>query len=406
MIIEQYLFKSYIEKTVRSGHRPEVTSVKVLVVGAGISGATVANLASRTARVEVIDSRGTVGGNCYDYRDVNGIMVHRYGSHILHTSDGEVWGFLSRFASFNTYMHRVMAMVEGMEVPIPFNFNSIRKVFPETLAERIESKLLSSGRYGDRIPIMEFLSQDDEDLRFLAEYIYEHIFRHYTEKQWGTEPSNVDGAVTARVPVRLSCDDRYFQDRYQGIPVNGYTDMIRRMLSAPGIELRLNTPFSSVGDVGRYDHIFYTGPVDELMGYRFGPLPYRSLRFEFEEYDMEHYQDNAVVNYPDNYDFTRIHEFKYYLRDRSERTVICKEYPEEFAPGSNERYYPVPSETSGELYAKYRRAAEDEYPNLRLLGRLGDYRYYDMDEAVARAMEVWRSASAGDRKPQAGMMWS
>lgn len=364
----------------------------VLIVGAGISGATLANLCSEKAdKVTVIDSSDHIAGNCFDYRDGNGIMIHRYGSHIMHTSDRKVWEFLNRFSGFNTYMHRVVAIIEGNEIPIPFNFNSIRMAFPKELADRIEHKLLQNYKYGTKIPIKDFMAQDDPDLIFLAEYIYENVFVHYTEKQWGSSSSSLDGAVTARVPVYLSRDDRYFQNTYQGIPLEGYTEMIRKMLDKPNIEVKLNTSFKDF-DASGYDLIFYTGPIDELMGYSLGPLPYRSVHFELETYNKEHYQSGAAVNYPNNYDFTRIHEYKYYLDDKSDKTVIAKEYSEDFVPGKNERYYPVPSDANRELYARYLEIASEKYPNMRFLGRLGDYQYYDMDKAVARAFQVFEEA--------------
>ena len=365
--------------------------MKVLVIGAGVSGSTLAYLASENNEVCLVDSSDHVAGNCYDYRDDNGIMIHKYGSHIFHTSNKEVWDFLSRFTGFNTYMHKVVGVVDGNEVPIPFNFNTIQKVFPKSLADSIEKKLLEEYGYNAKIPIMEFMKQDDADLRFLAEYVYEKVFLHYTEKQWGKSPDEIDGAVTARVPVFLSRDDRYFQDRFQGIPAEGYTRMVERMLDRPNITVKLKTSFRD-SDHSSYDKIFYTGPIDELMDYCFGPLPYRSVNFRFEEYDLEHYQSNSVVNYPNNYDFTRIHEYKYYLNDRSERTVIAKEYSEEFVPGRNERFYPIPTDENISLYNKYLKAAKEKYPNMYFLGRLGDYKYYDMDKAVARAFEVFREA--------------
>ena len=369
---------------------------KILIAGAGISGAVIAALYSRKgdAEITVIDRKDHIAGNCYDYRDANGIMIHRYGSHIFHTSDREVWDFLSRFTAFNTYMHRVYAVIEGNEVPIPFNFDSIRRCFPGSLADRIERKLLDRFRYGTKIPIRDFMEQDDDDLRFLAQYVYDNVFVHYTEKQWGTDPSKIDGAVTARVPVYLSRDTRYFQDRFQGIPSEGYTRMVERMLDHPDIDVKLNTDFRDIGDLDDYDSIFYTGPIDELMDYRFGELPYRSVYFRMEEYDREYYQDNAVVNYPNNYDFTRIHEYKYYLNDISDRTVIAKEYSEDFVLGRNERYYPVPTDETAELYRRYLDAAKEEYPNMHFLGRLGDYRYYDMDKAVRRAMDLFRELNS------------
>ena len=367
-------------------------SGRFVVVGSGISGAAIANLISNDDenQVTVIDSSNHIAGNCYDYRDENGIMIHKYGSHIFHTSNKEVWDYLSSFTSFKVYFHRVLAVIEGNEVPIPFNYNSIRQCFPETLAERIEKKLVDSYEYGSKIPIRDFMDQDDEDLRFLAEYVYNNVFVNYTSKQWGKNPKELDGAVTARVPVFLSRDNRYFQDRYQGIPSDGYTKMIEKLLDRPNITVRLNTCFKDVDDIGSYDKIFYTGPIDELMDYDLGQLPYRSERFVLETHETDCYQPVSVVNYPNNYEFTRIHEYKHYLGDKSDRTVIAKEYPEEFVIGKNERYYPVPSDENNELYGRYLDEAKSRYPNMCFLGRLGDYKYYDMDKAVARALEVYK----------------
>jgi len=368
--------------------------VSNLVVGAGISGAVIANKIATELdeNVLVIDKNEHIAGNCYDYRDENKITIHKYGSHIFHTSDEDVWKEVKRFADLNTYMHKVIALIDGIETTIPFNFCTIWDVFPALLAVRIEEKLLSKFKYGSKIPIMDFMDQDDEDLKFLAEYVYEKVFLHYTEKQWGYSPDEIDGAVTARVPVFLSKDKRYFQDKYQGIPTEGYTKMIGKMLDHPRIEVRLNTRFDEIKDaeVKAFPNIFYTGPVDELMGYEHGPLPYRSVNFKLEVHDKEHYQSNAVVNYPNNYDFTRIHEYKYYLGDASKKTVIAKEYSEPFEQGRNERYYPVPREENQELYEKYLKEAKARYKNMHFLGRLGDYKYYDMDKAVLRAMQVFK----------------
>ncbi len=362
---------------------------KYLVVGAGISGSTVAACLSDNDdnEIDVIERSSSIGGNCYDYRDSEGIMVHKYGSHIFHTSNDNVWKFVTKYSDFNTYMHKVIAIVEGIEVPIPFNFDSIHKVFPESLANRIECKLLEKFEFGRKIPIKDFMNQNDEDLRFLANYIYENVFLHYTEKQWGTDPSKVDGAVTARVPVHLSRDCRYFQDTYQGIPLGGYAEMISRMLNKPNIKIRLNTDFKDF-DSDDYDHIYYTGSIDELLGYCYGQLPYRSVHFKLETHDTEFYQSGAAVNYPNNYDFTRIHEYKYYLGDKSSKTTIAKEYSEQFVLGKNDRYYPIASKENEDLYNRYLEAVGNKYPNMTVLGRLGDYKYYDMDKAIARALEL------------------
>ena len=361
-----------------------------LVVGAGFSGATIARKIAEelNEKVVVIDSKNHIAGNAYDYRDKNGIMIHKYGSHIFHTNLENVWQFVSRFTSFNTYMHQVIAVIDGVETTIPFNLRTLYDVFPETMARRMEEKLLSKFEYNKKVPILEFQKQDDTDLKFLANYVYEKVFLHYTTKQWGVKPNEVDGAVTARVPVYISCDERYFQDKYQGIPLEGYTKTVENMLNHPNIEVRLNTKFADYKE--HYDRLFYTGPIDEFFDYEFGELGYRSVNFKLEEHNMPYYQNNAVVNYPCNYDFTRIHEYKYYLHDISDKTVIAKEYSEFFERGKNERYYPIPNEKNAQLYAQYK-AKADTLKNVYFLGRLGDYKYYDMDKAISRALEVFES---------------
>lgn len=360
--------------------------VSNLVVGAGITGVAAARLlADRGEKVTVIDRRDHIAGNCYDYRDGNGIMVHRYGSHIFHASDKEVWDFMCRFTQFNGYVHRVRGMVDGKEIPIPFNLDSLHMVFPKEKADRLERKLIDTYGYGRKVPILEFQRQDDGDLRDLADYVYEKVFLHYTMKQWGYSPEEVDAGVTARVPVYISRDDRYFQDPYQGIPVEGYTRALDNMLDHPNIRVVLNTEYSD-DMCGRYDRILHTGSIDEYMRYRYGHLPYRSVCFEMETIDSEHYQSNSVINYPCDQAFTRIHEYKYYLGDMSERTVIAREYPETFELGKNERYYPIPRDENTAMYERYLRDIGQE--KVHFLGRLGDYRYYNMDGAIRRAMDV------------------
>ena len=361
-----------------------------LVVGCGFSGAVIANLlASKLGeKVLVIDKKNHIAGNSFDYRDENGIMIHKYGSHIFHTNSEKVWSFLKQFTDLNTYMHKVVAVIDGIETTIPFNFNTLYNVFPRTLAQRLEEKLLKTFEYNKKVPILEFQKQDDEDLKFLANYVYEKVFLHYTTKQWGNKPEEVDGAVTARVPVYLSKDDRYFQDKYQGIPLEGYSKVVEKILTHPNIELRLNTDYKDLK--GDFKRVFYTGSIDEFFNYKYGQLPYRSVNFKMETYDREYYQSNSVVNYPCNYDFTRIHEYKYYLNDKSDKTVIAKEYSESFELGKNERYYPIPKPENTALYNKYAEEAK-ALKNVYFLGRLGDYKYYDIDKAVLRAIELFES---------------
>lgn len=361
-----------------------------LVVGAGFSGATVARLlADAGESITVIDKRDHIAGNCYDYRDENGIMIHKYGSHIFHTNNKKVWEFLRRFSDFNLYMHKVKGIIDGIETPIPFNLNTLHDVFPKSIADKLEKKLIDTYGYGKKVPILEFQKQDDEDLKNLAQFVYEKIFLQYTMKQWGYSPDQVDGAVTARVPVYISKDDRYFQDTYQGIPLNGYTELVRTMLDSPNIHVKLNQEYVSDYET-QFDRIFYTGPIDEHLGFKYGPLPYRCVYFGFNTYDKEHVLSNAVINYPCNYDFTRVHEYKYYLDDKSEKTVIAKEYSEPFEAGKNERYYPIPKDENIKLYQKYLDEA-GKRDNVFFLGRLGDYKYYDMDKAIQRAMNVVES---------------
>ncbi len=359
-----------------------------LVVGAGFSGAVTAYLLAEKLgeKVLIIDKKEHIAGNSYDYTDENGIKIHKYGSHIFHTNNEKVWQFLKQFTDLNTYMHRVVAVIDGIETTIPFNINTLYDVFPMSLAKRLEEKLLSVFDYNTKVPILEFQKQNDKDLKFLAEYVYEKVFLHYTNKQWGTSPKDVDSAVTARVPVFISRDDRYFQDKYQGIPVCGYTRTVERMLNHPNIEIKLNTDYKDIKC--DFKRIFYTGPIDEYFDYKFGQLPYRSVNFKLETHNHEYYQSNAVVNYPCNYDFTRIHEYKYYLNDISSKTVIAKEYSEDFVLGKNERYYPVPKKENTELYDRYLAEAK-KLNNVYFLGRLGDYKYYNMDQAIERAIEVF-----------------
>lgn len=367
-----------------------------LVVGSGFSGAVIARKIAEDMgeKVLVIDRKDHIGGNSYDYRDENGIMIHKYGSHIFHTNYENVWKFVTRFASFSTYMHEVVGIIDGIEAHIPFNFNTLYQVFPETMARRLEEKLLQKFEYNTKVPILEFKKENDADLKYLANYVYEKIFLHYTAKQWGVAPDKVAGAVTARVPVYLSKDNRYFQDKYQGIPLNGYTDLIKNMLDHPNIEIKTNTDYADCKE--EFSRIFYTGSIDEFFGYKYGKLPYRSVNFKFETHNVEFYQSYACVNYPNNYDFTRIHEYKHYLRDKSEKTVIAKEYSEFFELGKNERYYPIESPENRAMYDQYK-AEADKLENVYFLGRLGDYKYYNMDQAAARALELFESLKEEDK---------
>ena len=371
----------------------------VVIIGAGMAGSVLAErFASSGKKVLLIERRRHVAGNCYDEIDNNGILVHRYGPHLFHTDDAQVWEYLSRFTDWHLYYHRVNAIIDGKPVPIPFNLNTLREVFPTSLADKLEAALLTNFEYGKKIPILELKKSADSDLQFLADFVYEKIFLHYSEKQWGLSPDKISGAVTARVPVLVGRDDRYFSDRFQAMPRRGYAELVKNMLDHKNIKILLNTDFNEVMNL-RGEEIFlfgqkfdgrliYTGQLDELFDRRFGALPYRSSDMKFETVDTEIFQSAPVVNYPNNYDFTRITEFKQIHPAQSPRTTILVDYPEEYVAGKNEPYYPLFTDEARAAYEKYS-AELSRFKNITPVGRLAEYRYYDIDDVVKRAFEVF-----------------
>ncbi len=367
-----------------------------LVIGAGFSGVTIARLlADKGEQVLIIDKRNHIAGNSFDYKDKNGIVIHKYGSHIFHTSNHKVWNFLRRFSDFNTYLHKVKAVIDGIETCIPFNLDTIKDLFPESLSKKLEEKLLSNFSYNQRISILELQKYNDKDLNFLADYIYEKVFLNYSKKHWGMTIDQLDSFVSSRVPVLVGRNPNYFHDTYQGIPMSGYTSMVENMLDNKNIEIRLKVDSSEIVSPDRcseFKRVFNTASIDEFFGYKYGKLPYRSVRFDMIELDTPYYQNNSVINYPCNYDFTRIHEFKYYLNNKCDKTVIAKEYAEDFEAEKNERCYPILNIANRKLCEKYQEDA-NKIKNLIFLGRLGEYKYYDMDKAIARALEVMDTIS-------------
>ncbi|QQE78732.1 UDP-galactopyranose mutase [Alicyclobacillus sp. SO9] len=373
-----------------------------VVIGAGFAGATIAERIATVLKkkVLVIEQRSHIGGNAYDTVDENGILIHRYGPHIFHTKLPHVWEYLSEFTDWTTYHHRVLGVIDGKTVPIPFNYESLHQTFPPALAKRIEEKLTHQFQYNSKIPILRLLEESDADLQFLADYIYNKVFLNYTVKQWGVRPEEIDPTVTSRVPIYLSRDDRYFQDKYQAMPKKGYTKMFESMLFRENISLLLNTDYKEVlradletGDLFVFGQPFqgtviYTGPIDSFFNYQFGELPYRSLNFEFEHYETEFYQSTGTVNYPNDYDFTRITEFKHLTAQTSSSTTIVREYPQSYVPGVNIPYYPVKNDENHALYRKYMQRAKD-LRKVIFLGRLAEYQYYDMDAVVSKALKVF-----------------
>ena len=360
-----------------------------LIVGAGFSGAVLAErIASQlNKKVLIIDKRDHIGGNAFDEPDKNGILVHKYGPHIFHTQSSKPYDYLSQFTEWHKYEHRVLGSVDGELIPIPFNFDSLHQCFPKEFADKLEEKLISKFGEGIKIPILKLKEDKDEDIRILADYIYNKVFSNYTKKQWGMTPEELDPSVSSRIPVMLGRDDRYFQDEYQQLPSKGYTEVFKKMLNHPNITLRLNTEFKSLQEV-EYDYLIYTGAIDEYFNYEFGALPYRSLRFQFENVAQTEFQPVSQVNYPNEHDFTRITEFKHFLNQKREATTIAYEYPEQFEEGKNERFYPIPQKPNQELYEKYKEKA-NTLPNVFFAGRLAEYKYYNMNEIIAVALLVF-----------------
>lgn len=371
-----------------------------IIIGAGIAGAVAARkLAEEKGKqVLVLERRNHIGGNCYDERDEHGILIHNYGPHIFHTGMEDVFTYLSRFTEWHLFGHEVAAKVADGLIPVPFNLNTLEMVYGEK-AGQLGKKLADTYGEGSRVPIMKLRESGDPDIREIAQYVYENIFLQYTMKQWGQKPEEISPEVTGRVPVLISHDNRYFQDKYQGVPKDGFTAMFERMLAHERITVRCGAdcreslairedgiwfegqPFA--GDV------IYTGALDELFDCRFGRLPYRSLDFKFEHYDTESFQGRSVVNYTVSEDFTRITEFKFLTGQQDTNgTTIVKEYPFAYSGAEGEiPYYAILNDENEALYERYRGLVKG-LDRFHLLGRLAEYRYYNIDAMVKKAFEL------------------
>lgn len=362
-----------------------------VIVGAGLSGITMAErLANElNENVLIIEKRDHIGGNCYDYKDENGFLVQKYGPHIFHTDYENVWNYLSQFTKWRYFFYKANVMIDNQPVPLPFNFNTLYKIFPPQKAKELEIKLTKTFPYGSRVPILELQKTNDSDLKMLSDFIFEKIFLNYTIKQWDKKPNEISKETMDRVPIVMSRNDGYFNDKYQAVPLNGYTEMMKNMISNKKITVLLNTDFNTVKDKIKYKRMFYTGSIDSFFQYSKGILPYRSLTFDTRLENTESFQPTGVVNYPNNYDFTRITEHKKITGiGPQDKTLISIEYPHEFKININERYYPINSPQNNALYQSYIEMAK-KTSNVWFLGRLGDYKYYDMDEAVLRALTLF-----------------
>lgn len=376
-----------------------------IIIGSGIAGAAAARVLAEEQgkKVLVLEKKNHIGGNCYDGKDEYGILVHWYGPHIFHTGNEEVYEWLSRFTDWYAFGHEVVARVGDKLLPVPFNLNTLKMVYGEEKAAVLEKKLVDTFGFGARVPILKLREQQDEDLRAIADYVYENVFLRYTMKQWGQTPEEIDPAVTGRVPVVISYDNRYFGDKYQGMPLDGFTPMFEKMLDHPNIEVRTNTDAKDALVISEQEGkvlmdgqefcgtVIYTGPVDELFDCRFGRLPYRTLRFDFEHYDQPDYQGHSVVNYTVSEDYTRITEFKYLTGQKADSTTIVKEYPFAYTGAEGEiPYYAIMNEENNALYQKYADLAA-QIPDFHLLGRLAEYKYYNIDAMAAKAIALARS---------------
>jgi UDP-galactopyranose mutase len=357
-----------------------------LIVGAGFAGSVLAErLANeRGDRVLVIDKRPHIAGNAYDLYDEAGLLIHKYGPHIFHTNSKSIFDYLSRFTAWRLYEHRVLGEVDGMHVPIPINLDTVNKLYGLSLtSDQLEQWFAERAEAVDEIKTSE-----DVVVSKVGRELYEKFFRGYTRKQWGIDPSGLDKSVTARVPTRTNQDDRYFTDQYQFMPLHGYTRMFERMLANPNINVMLQTDYADIVDLIPHRRTIFTGPIDEFFDYRYGKLPYRSLRFEHVTLDQPQFQSVGTVNYPQTQDYTRISEYKYLTGQDHPKTSVTYEYPTDVG----DPYYPIPRAENAELYKKYERLALAT-PDVWFVGRLATYRYYNMDQVVGQALATYKRIS-------------
>jgi UDP-galactopyranose mutase len=350
-----------------------------LIVGAGFAGSVLAErLASQLdQKVLICDKRPHIGGNAYDFHDAAGVLIHQYGPHIFHTQSAKIFSYLSQFSPFRRYEHRVLASVDGKLVPFPINLTTLEALYGRSFtAEEADAFFRSRA---ESIPHPR--TSEEIVVGKIGRELYEKLFRNYTTKQWGRDPSQLDASVAARVPARLNRDDRYFTDEYQAMPLHGYTRLFQNMLSHRRIRILLNTDYREIENKISYRHLIYTGPVDAFFNHRYGRLPYRSLDFKFETFDRERLQPAAVVNYPNEHAYTRITEFKYLTGQTHDKTTVVYEFP----TAEGDPYYPIPSPETAALYKKYKTLA-DATPGVHFVGRLATYKYYNMDQVIGQAL--------------------
>ncbi len=369
--------------------KPKAKHYDWLIVGAGFAGSVMAErlAAGSGQKVLVVDRRPHIAGNAFDERNNVGQLYHKYGPHLFHTNSADVFEYLSRFTKWRNYEHRVLASVDGQLVPIPINRTTINALYDAGLETDAEAEAWLESR-AEPVDVVE--TSEDVVISAIGRELYEKFFRGYTRKQWGLDPSELDKSVTARVPTRTNTDDRYFTDRFQAIPADGYTKMFENMLDHPNIDVLLDVDYADIRNTYSHDKLVFTGPIDEYFGYCFGALPYRSLRFDHAVVEQEQYQPVATVNYPDEaIPYTRITEYKHFTGDTGPVTSITTEYP----TAEGDPYYPIPREENQRLYKRYEMLAQNEKDTV-FVGRLATYKYYNMDQVVGQALAIWRKRIA------------
>jgi UDP-galactopyranose mutase len=363
-----------------------------LIVGAGFAGSVLAERLARLMdkKILIIDRRAHIGGNAYDCYDQHGILIHKYGPHIFHTNSAEIFNYLSKFTEWRQFQHRVLASVEGRLVPIPINLDTVNELYGLNLTpQTMRDYLASVAEKREKI-----LTSEDVVVSTVGRDLYEKFFRGYTRKQWGLDPSELDAQVTARVPVRFNRDHRYFTDQFQSMPARGFTHMFGNMLDHPNIKVMLNADYREVVKEVEFGSLIYTGPIDEYFNYEYGKLPYRCLEFKHETHHREVFQPAPVVNYPNDYAYTRVTEFKYLTGQEHPSTSVVYEFPR----AEGDPYYPIPRPDNAALYKKYQALAENT-PGVHFVGRLATYRYYNMDQVVGQALTLF-SKLAGTRRSE------
>ncbi|MDB5946584.1 MAG: glf [Ramlibacter sp.] len=373
---------SDVLKQAASAAVPGQRGFDYLIVGAGFAGSVLAErLASQGQRVVIVEKRPHIGGNAYDRYDDAGVLIHPYGPHIFHTNSPDIFDYLSRFTQWRPYQHRVLGSVDGQLLPIPINLDTVNKLYGLNLTSfQVEEFFASVAEKKD-----EIRTSEDVVVNKVGRELYNKFFRGYTRKQWGMDPSELDASVTARVPTRTNRDDRYFADSFQAMPLHGYTRMFEKMLDHPNIKVMLNTDYREVADLLPWKHMIYSGPVDAFFNFKHGKLPYRSLRFEHVTVPQENFQPVGTVNYPNDYGYTRISEFKHITGQKHPSTSVVYEYP----CAEGDPYYPVPRPENAALYKLYEAEAE-AMENVTFVGRLATYKYYNMDQVVGQALAAFK----------------